>query len=491
MRAVMVMFDTLTRSYLSPYGNDWVRTPNFDRLAARCCTFDRFYGGSMPCMPARRELHTGMYNFLHRSWGPLEPFDGSCFRALDRAGVYTHLVTDHSHYWEDGGATYHNRYSSWEGFRGQEGDRWAARDIIDALPERSSHSKQPVNQMSEKALFQHEANRRRQASETDMSSTRTFDAGISFIEEHADRDNWLLHIESFDPHEPFDVPERLRSLYQLPKRVQANWPAYAQVETASNEDEVGEMRREYAALVSLCDERLGRVLDVFDRHDLWRDTLLIVNTDHGFLLGEHDYLGKNFWPMHQEIVHLPFFMHVPGAAEGERRAALCRTVDIAPTLLDWFEVDPETEMDGRSLLPTIEKDNPTCAYALFGAHGNHVCITDGSYVYMRAAREPDNEPLVECTLMPTHMREFFSRDSLMQAKLVAGDRHSHGIPYLKMPASSIMNSHAFGSSLWDVRQGERQIEDPVLEARLVDALREEMSTCMAPPEEFKRLGLSG
>lgn len=39
-------------------------------------------------------------------------------------GIYTHIVTDHSHYWEDGGATYLTRYSSWEGFRGQEGDRW-------------------------------------------------------------------------------------------------------------------------------------------------------------------------------------------------------------------------------------------------------------------------------------------------------------------------------------------------------------------------------
>ena len=106
MRAVMLMFDTLSRAYVSPYGSDAALTPNFARLAEHCCTFDRFYGGSMPCMPARRELHTGRYNFLHRSWGPLEPFDYSCFQALDASGVYAHLITDHSHYWEDGGATY-------------------------------------------------------------------------------------------------------------------------------------------------------------------------------------------------------------------------------------------------------------------------------------------------------------------------------------------------------------------------------------------------
>ena len=44
--------------------------PNFERLAAHTVCFDKSYVGSLPCMPARRELHTGRYNFLHRSWGP-------------------------------------------------------------------------------------------------------------------------------------------------------------------------------------------------------------------------------------------------------------------------------------------------------------------------------------------------------------------------------------------------------------------------------------
>ena len=95
MKAVMLMFDTLTKKYLSPYGNEWVKTPNFERLSKKTLSFDNFYAGSMPCMPARRELHTGRYNFLHRSWGPLEPFDKSVIEALKDNGIYTHIVTDH------------------------------------------------------------------------------------------------------------------------------------------------------------------------------------------------------------------------------------------------------------------------------------------------------------------------------------------------------------------------------------------------------------
>ncbi len=102
MKAVMLMFDTLTRNHLAPYGGAAI-TPNFTRLARESVQFDNFYVGSMPCMPARRELHTGRYNFLHRSWGPLEPFDFSMPQALSQNGVHSHMATDHKHYWRDGG----------------------------------------------------------------------------------------------------------------------------------------------------------------------------------------------------------------------------------------------------------------------------------------------------------------------------------------------------------------------------------------------------
>ncbi|MBP7495273.1 MAG: sulfatase-like hydrolase/transferase, partial [Spirochaetales bacterium] len=71
MKTIMVMFDSLNRRYLPNYGNTYVHAPNFERLGTQSLTFDRCYAGSLPCMPARRELHTGRYNFLHRSWGPI------------------------------------------------------------------------------------------------------------------------------------------------------------------------------------------------------------------------------------------------------------------------------------------------------------------------------------------------------------------------------------------------------------------------------------
>ena len=71
---------------------------------------------------------------------------------------------------------------------------------------------------------------------------------------------------------------------------------------------------------------------------MWKDTALVVTTDHGFLLGEHDFWAKNRMNMYEEIVHIPLFMHDPRAPQlaGARSAALTQTIDVAPTFLDLY-----------------------------------------------------------------------------------------------------------------------------------------------------------
>jgi arylsulfatase A-like enzyme len=109
-----------------------------------------------------------------------------------------------------------------------------------------------------------------------------------------------------------------------------DWPPYAPVNESADVVEHG--RKRYAALLSMCDHYLGRVLDMFDEYDLWKDTMLIVNTDHGFLLGEHDWWGKAAMPAYGEIVHTPLFIWDPRPGiKGERRKALVQTNDHAPT----------------------------------------------------------------------------------------------------------------------------------------------------------------
>ena len=239
MKAVMVMFDTLNRRMLPPYGCDWIHAPNFSRLAERTVTFDNCYVGSMPCMPARREMHSGRYNFLHRSWGPLEPFDDSTPEILSENGVYTHLSTDHQHYFEDGGASYHTRYDSWEFHRGQEGDGWIGQvedPVEPASINRTTAATYRPRGEGEKRRYgdtrrQDWINREVIDSEEKMPQAKTFAAGLDFIRRNHEQDNWFLQVETFDPHEPFFTQQKYKDLYPHEYNGKLfDWPSYRKVE---------------------------------------------------------------------------------------------------------------------------------------------------------------------------------------------------------------------------------------------------------------------
>ena len=485
MKAIMVMFDSLNRRYLPCYGNTFVQAPNFQRLAQRTVIFDNSYVGSMPCMPARRELHTGRYNFLHRSWGPLEPFDDSMPEILARNGIHTHLVSDHQHYWEDGGCTYHQRYSTWNLHRGQEGDKWKAQV-----------GKAPSLNVDLRA--QDRVNRQYMKREEDQPQTRTFKEGVEFIQVNHEKDDWFLQIETFDPHEPFFTQQHYKDLYPDDYAgPDFDWPDYRPVD--ETDEEIARCRHNYAALVTMCDTNLGKILDLMDEHDLWDDTMLIVNTDHGYLLAEHDWWAKCVMPFYNEIAHTPLFIWDPrcGCA-GEHRAALVQTIDLAPTLLDYFGVEVPPDMQGIPLRGTVATDERVRQAALYGLFGAQVNVTDGRYVYMRGPANPtNNRPLHNYTVMPTHMRQMFSLQELRTATMQQPLAFTKDVPVMKIEAMQPRNrdlmASVLGTLLFDLEADPKQehpIDDPGIEAMMIEHLVRLMKENDAPLEQFQRLGLS-
>ncbi|MHB1254215.1 MAG: sulfatase [Candidatus Humimicrobiaceae bacterium] len=491
MKAIILMFDSLNRHMLSPYGCDWVHTPNFKRLENMGVIFDNCYVGSMPCMPARRELHTGRYNFLHRSWGPIEPFDDSMPEILQRNNIYSHLVSDHYHYWEDGGSTYHTRFNSWEFVRGQEGDPWKGEVKEPEIPEY-------LGGRINKLWRQDWVNRKYMQSVETHTQTLTLNLGLDFIETNRDQDNWFLQIECFDPHEPFFTHEKYKALYpHVYKSPHFDWPNYKQVR--EDTEAVEHVRYEYAALVSMCDESVGRVLDIMEKYDLWKDTMLIVNTDHGYLLSEHGWWGKCVQPFYNEVAHIPFFIWDPRSkVKGVRRKSLVQTIDIVPTILDFFGIQTLKNMQGISLKDTIESDKQVRESALFGMHGGHVNCTDGRYVYMRAPVSQENKPLHNYTLMPTHMRNLFTLDELKEVKLAEPFSFTKGCKTIKTNAlgdSGLQidfNPFDFGTMLFDLENDptqEKPLKDDEIEHRMILQMVRLMKENDCPPEQYERLGL--
>ena len=485
MKAIMLMFDSLNRHMLAPYGCDWTHTPNFQRLAERAATFDHCYVGSMPCMPARRELHTGRYNFLHRSWGPLEPFDDSMPALLKQNGVRSHLITDHYHYWEDGGATYHSRFGTYEFVRGQEGDPWKG-DVVDpAMPETLNNRPGPW-------IRQDFVNRSYQPLEEDFPQAQTMRLGMEYLRKNAREDNWFVQIETFDPHEPYYVPQRFLDLYPHDYTgPHFDWPPYAPV--SETREQIQHMRMVNAALVSMCDAYLGKILDTMDELDLWKDTLLIVNTDHGFLLGEHDWWAKCSQPFYEEVSHTPLFIWDPrSGVRGERRQSLVQTIDLAPTLLEYFGLPLPGAMQGHPLRETVRADAPVHEAVLFGLHGGHVNVTDGRHVYLRASASPENSPLYEYTLMPTHMREPFAPEEFRGLELADPFSFTKDCRLMKIPGRGGASLQAFGTQLYDLEADPGQqlpLHDPEVEGRMIAQLVRLMRESEAPAEQYRRLGL--
>lgn len=482
MKAIVVTFDSLNRHFLPPYGNDWVHAPNFQRLANRSVTFDRSYVCSMPCMPARRDFHTGRPNFFLRGWGPLEPFDDSMPEMLKTRGVSTHLVTDHYHYFEDGGATYHGRYSTWQAFRGQEGDPWMGQAGEVGIPQN----------INGKGARQDWVNRQFQKREEDFSQVQTFDAGLDFLERNHAEDRWMLQIETFDPHEPFFIPENFEELYpRAGEKPVFDWPAYREV--AETPEEIERIRHNYAALVSMCDKQLGRVLDAMDRHDLWKDTMLVVWTDHGFLLGEHRRWAKSCSDLWEEICHTPFFVWDPRCGKsGERRQSLVQpALDLAPTLLRFFGFEPSPRMTGYDLAGVIESDRAVREAAMFGYHNMPLHITDGKYSYIRYPT--DLESVFHWyTLMPAAMRNLWSAEMLAGAEMVGPLPFTNGFPVMKIPRRAAMEGDPGSHRLFDLDcdpEQENELCDPEMEKQLCDFAAAEARRCHAPEEYFRRYGI--
>lgn len=493
----MVMYDSLNRLFLPGYSGEDLNLPNFLRLAEHSLVFDCSYVGSLPCMPARRELHTGRYNFLHRSWGPLEPFDDSMPEILKRNGIQTHLTTDHYHYFEDGGATYHNRYNSYTSHRGQESDAWCGLVQKPVPSQMMSLDQLPdgFRQYRTKTGAQNMANRSRITREEDFPQYKTFSDGLDFIDLNHEQDNWFLSIETFDPHEPFHSPDEIQRRFFDPDQPlpPEDWPPYAQVTEKSVD--VENMRKKYRALLTMCDQQLGRLLDKMDQYGLWQDTMLIVNTDHGFLLSEHGWWGKSVMPVYDEIAHTPLYIWDPRyGRKGEHRRSLVQTIDLAPTLLDFFKVNTPADMQGKSLTSVISNDEPVREYALFGYFGDTINITDGNYVYHRAPVSPD-APLFEYTLMPTHMNSRFSPAEMQQAKLVDGWKYTKLSPVLMIPVQEkrqMQRAYRQGNLLYNLNEDPKQNQpllDDAREAILLTAMRQLMLASDAPAEQFARVGL--
>ncbi len=484
MKTIFILFDSLNKRYLQNYGCDWVKTPNFLRLHEKCHTYDNCFTASLPCMPARRDFHTGRLSFLHRSWGPMEPYDNSVTKILSQNGVYTHLISDHFHYWEDGGANYHTKYNSWEIVRGQEGDNCAP--CLDIMGLDLQTAGRLPYEMFDKV------NRENIKASKTYPIDEIGQKAVDFISSQHEKDNWFLQIESFDPHEPFFADDKYNSLYLEENDDEVfDWPQYKKV--TETQEQVEQCRKRYAALVTACDNMLGKVLDEMDKHNMWEDTTLILTTDHGFLLGEHGWWAKTVQPLYTEVSNIPLMVYSPMYPKAHRdKTQLVQICDIAPSILSFYNINAPKEMTGKAIdfseNGTKTRNKNT---VITGIHSHHLNITDGKYYFMKA---PEKDEFYNYTLMPAHMNKPFTLQELSTAQLCEPFNFTKNTPQMKIKASPIVkiDYSVYGDMLFNLEKDpycNNPIRDVLIEQKLCESAVEIMKENDAPKETYAYWGL--
>lgn len=498
MKTIVILMDSLNRRCLSTYGGSWAHTPNIERLAQRSCVFDNHFVGSAPCMPARHDILTGRLDFLERNWAPVQPFDCTLPQVLRKHGIFSEMITDHYHYFHLGGENYFPLFDSWEFIRGQEHDTMA--------PNLGAPIQKPHYGNYDE---QYERNRLQFHTEADYPSPKTLAQAAAFLDDHyADKD-FLLFVDSFDPHEPFDFPDDTPGAQEDTYSDKLfYWPLYGPANAVPS-DAVEHARRRYAQVVAMSDRWLGRVLDVMDRHDMWEDTTVIFTTDHGFMIGEKDLLGKNFMPCYNEVYHIPLMIHTPEMTAQTRCSALTQNIDLMPTILALYHI-PESScrypLHGKNLLPLLRGEAERVRDAvIYGMYGRHVNICDGRYTYFRAACRADNQPLYLYTAMPSTINHYWDEEHLTDLSAITAGPFLKWTKYpvYKIPGNiTVLSdfSHRFTvrdeivstNMLFDLSvdpQQEHPLEDAEAESLMCEKLVREMKRHDSPDEQFVRLGL--
>jgi len=497
--AIVVLLDSLNRHMLGAYGSREFDTPTLDRFAAGAVRFDRHYTGSLPCMPARHDILCGALDFLWKPWGSIELWERPITVPLRAAGVVTKLVSDHPHLFESGGENYHVDFGAWDYQRGHETDLWRTRPDPSWVGAPSfGRGHMPYD--SSRGWFRDEA---------DFPGPRVMREAARWLDEEAPaEERFLLFIDEFDPHEPFDTPDPYASMYDPdwdgPHLV---WPPYSSAGVGSgmiDERQGRQIRASYGAKLTMIDAWLGRLLEALERAGRADDTAVIVCTDHGHYLGERDVWGKPGVPVFEPLGHVPLLVQWPGVDAGSVDA-LTTTVDLFATIADVFDVGVDHRTHGRSLVPLLTGEASSVRdHALGGIWGREVHVVDADGRKYARAPVGDNAPLSmwsnRWSTMPVHHRPDL-RLPLPDDRAFLDRMPGSTIPVIRQPfgADDFLPWWAYtefsGNHCYDVIEDpaeERNLagSDDKVEKEMADALRTALVEIDAPDDQLVRLGLS-
>ena len=351
------------RPELGCYGNEYIKSPNIDKLASQGLLLNRAYCQQAVCSPSRTSLLTGTRPDTTKVWDLETHFR----KALPDVVTLPQLFKNEGYFTQGMGKIYHHGFD--------DPASWSVPTLYPQAPQgRKSQSSAPGASKADKrgpavgspdvpdeSLHDGElANMAITALRTMKSKSEPFFLGVGFIR----------------PHLPFISPKKYWDLYDPAKLPLATnpfppkgAPEYALVHGPAElrsyegtpnvrelpEPFVRELKQGYYAAVSYVDAQVGRVLEELDTLGLRENTIIVLWGDHGWKLGEHQ-----AWAKHSNVendTRVPLIISAPGMKQrGKKTDALVELVDVYPTLAELANLPQPGHLEGRSFKPLL--DNP-------------------------------------------------------------------------------------------------------------------------------------
>lgn len=331
---IVLVSDDQSRLDMSGSGNPDCQTPNLDRLAQSGARFERGYVVVGVCKPSRSALYTGLYPHNNGATGFVP--------VRDDVRTWCELLQPET----------------------------CGTGMIGKL------NVKPVSK------FRFE----KWVAPKKVGDARTTDAVAGALREmirgFGER-RMALVVNLKDPHRPFREP----LVDEDPATPIPHDPAKIHIPAkfADTPETRAELAHYYDFLWRL-DRTIGAVLDVLEETGIAKDTLLVMTSDNGRPFP----FAKT--TLYEAGINVPFLVRWPGVIEpGTRSDALVSLVDLLPTALDMFGVDPQAPLDGHSLLPLLRGEVPSVRERFVGEHTEHLSgkpnparsIRDARFKYIR------------------------------------------------------------------------------------------------------------
>ncbi|MFH1717905.1 MAG: sulfatase [Planctomycetota bacterium] len=371
LNMIVIIADTWRADHLGCYGSSRIKTPNLDKLASQSTLFTNATAEGLPTIPCRRVYHTGKSVLPEAKWEPLAQTDITLAEVLGKHGFTSGFIVDTYHHFKPD-YNFHRGFDSWHWVRGQETDKWKSGPKTNFDPKKHMPS-HLWNERYDANMRQFMMNTQDRQGPEDYFCAQSCSAAADWLEQNAGSKPFMLWIDMFDPHEPWDAPREFQKMYRDEYPYDRYLFGYGVRNADIRPDDLPIIRDLYAAEVTFSDHCIGRLLRAVEQLGLMDDTIIVFSTDHGTHLGEEGCVQKTPALLNSCVTHIPLIIkHPDKESAGKRIDGLVSAVDFMPTFLALLGIDDYTNMDGQNMWKLVTGQVPALhdnVYTVFNKFG--------------------------------------------------------------------------------------------------------------------------